>query len=158
MGGKKHKEEAFVPAVRSDYEDMTPAQEKQELNDLKEKYRKKDGDIPPLSVREKEHLTYIMVTARFNEARNKRSSARKYGSLFIIISGIVFLTLIFSLDAKIETLCLWIITILFCVVYMIKADYNYYNYKEILGRADENDFYEMDDVPEESSPAAERNE
>lgn len=153
MGEKKRKEAAFVPANTSDYEDITPLPEKNKLKRLKEKYNKKEDSIPPLSQREKEHLTYIMVTAKFNEARNKRSSARKYGSLFIIISGILFLTLMFSLDAKIETLCLWIVTILYCVSVMLRADYNYYNYKELLGRADENDYSGMDEEPDDSPPA-----
>ena len=122
------------------------------LETLKQKYDSSKCDIPPLSEREREHLTYVMVTAKFNEARNKRSSAKKYGSLFIVISGMVFLTLMFSLEAKIQTLCLWIVTIIYCVVVMLKAEYNYQNYKEILGIADEDDYCEMDE--EEEAPPA----
>ena len=152
MGGKRKKETAYIPASSSDYEDKTPEQDKKMLETLKQKYDSSKCDIPPLSEREREHLTYLMVTAKFNEARNKRSSAKKYGSLFIVISGIVFLTLMFSLEAKIQTLCLWIVTIIYCVVVMLKAEYNYQNYKEILGIADEDDYCEMDE--EEEAPPA----
>lgn len=150
---KKHrKEEVYLPKSPSAFEDNSPGNEQKKIQSLHERFDSKNADIPPLSQSEKEHLTYLMVTEHYNEAKIKRINARRYGSLFIIISGIVFLTLMFSLEAKIEFLCLWIVTILYCVSIMLRSDYRYQDFKEILGVADENDYYGMDDEePEESS-------
>lgn len=96
-----------------------------------------------------------MVLDEYNSAKKKRTSYRKYGALFIIISGIVFLTLIFSLETKIEFLTLWVISIFYCVAVMIRAEYRYHIYKEFLGIADEFDYYGMDgeeDEPEDPPP------
>lgn len=110
---------------------------------------KKEAEvIPPLSQQEKEHLTYLRVLGEFNIAKNRRTRYRQYGAAFIIITGIIFLTLIFSLEAKILFLTLWILTILACVAVMIIADYTYDKYKEFLGFADEFDL-ETDDEEEE---------
>lgn len=158
MKKKKHKEEVYLPKPPSSYEDNSTGEEKQKMQDLHKKYDNKNSEIPELSQREKEHLTYLMVMDCYNEAKIKRTNARRYGSLFIIISGSIFLTLMFSLEAKIELLCIWIATILYCVSVMLKADYRYQNFKEILGVADENDYYGMDDddppqqIPEKSEP------
>ena len=105
--------------------------------------------IPELSQREREHLTFLRVLGDYNIAKQKRHNYRRYGAWFIIITGILFLTLIFSLDAKILFLCLWIISILGCVAVMIKADYDYEKLKEYLDYADELDFFEKDDEEEE---------
>lgn len=106
-------------------------------------------EIPPLSQREREHLTYLRVLGEYNIASSRRQSYKRYGAWFIIISGIIFLTLIFSLEAKILFLCLWIITILCCVAVMIRADYVYDKYKEYLGFADELDLIESEEEEEE---------
>ncbi len=96
-------------------------------------------ESPSLSQQEMEHLTYLRVLEEYNIAEKRRFNYRRYGAWFIIITGIVFLTLIFSVEAKILFLCLWIITILACIAVMIKADYTYDKYKTFLGFTDELD-------------------
>lgn len=112
----------------------------------------KKFDVPPLSQREIEHLTYLKVYEKYNEFKEKRLNYRRYGSLFIILSAVVFLALMFSLESKIEFLCLWIVTILYCVAVMIRADYKYNMYKEMLGIADEFDIYEYDEEESTEKP------
>ncbi len=107
------------------------------------------SDIPPLSQREQEHLTYLNVYMLYNEAKDKRLKYKRFGALFIIISGLVFLALMFSLESKIELLCLWIITIIYCVTMMIRADYKYCLYKNMLGVCDEFDLSELDEGDDE---------
>ncbi len=101
--------------------------------------------IPPLSQREQEHLTYLSVYELFNEAKIKKIRYKRLGCLFILLSGLVFLILMFSLESKIEFLVLWIITVIYCVVIMIRADYKYDLYKNLLGICDEFDLSELDD-------------
>jgi putative membrane protein len=84
-----------------------------------------------------EHLTYLKIKADYEEAKRKRLRYKKYGTLFIIISGIIFLTLMFSLDNKISFLILWVITDFWCAALMIHADYKYHKYTEYLGIEDE---------------------
>ena len=108
------------------------------------------SNIPPLSQREQEHLTYLSVYMLYNESKEKRLKYKKFGALFIIISGLVFLALMFSLESKIEFLCLWIITIIYCVTLMIRADYKYDLYKDMLGICDEFDLSEIEEGDEQN--------
>lgn len=110
------------------------------------------NDIPALSQTEQEHLTYLSVYELYNDAKVKRTRYQRYGSLFIIISGLIFLTLMFSLESKIEFLCLWIVTIIYCVVLMIRADYKYNLYKDMLGLCDEFDEYEIEKIEDDNKP------
>ena len=80
-----------------------------------------------------EHQVYLNVIKAYEEAKNKREKYKKYGPLFVIISGIVFLSLLFSLDSKIGFLILWVVTIIFTVGLMIRAEYNYNKFTNILG-------------------------
>lgn len=96
-------------------------------------------DSLPLTQSELEHKVYLSVCEKYDEYRLKRIRYRKYGVLFIILSALVFLALMFSLESKVTFLVLWIVTIIFCVVLMIRADYLYYMYSAMLGKNDEND-------------------
>ena len=90
-----------------------------------------------------EHQVFINVLQAYDEAKSKRDKYKKYGPLFVIISGIVFLALIFTLSKKIEFLILWVITDLICVALMIRAEYVFNQFKEILGiikKEDEEDY------------------
>lgn len=111
----------------------------------------KGGDeIIPLSQSEQEHLTYLAVYEKYNEYKSKRLKYRTFGALFILLSGIVFLLLMFSLESKITFLCIWIITDILSVVLMLRADYLYNMYKEMLGKRDEFDdeiLSELTDAP-----------
>lgn len=85
----------------------------------------------------KEHLTYLKIKEEFESAKRKRLAYKRNGAIFIIVSGIIFLTLMFSLESKIEFLTLWVISDFFCAALMIKADYNYHKFAEYLGIDDE---------------------
>lgn len=102
------------------------------------------GKIQPLSQAEQEHLTYLSVYEKYNDYKKKRVTWKRGGALFIIISGLVFLTLMFSLESKIGFLVLWIITIILCVAFMIRTDYMYNEYKNMLGICDEFDMHDIE--------------
>lgn len=106
--------------------------------------KKPPRSIPPLSQKEREHLTYLRVLNEYHQAKEKRIRYKRIGSVFIIVSALVFLALIFGLDSKIQFMCLWIIVIIYCVIVMVRADYRYNFYKEILEIRDELDDDEDD--------------
>lgn len=68
----------------------------------------------------KEHETYLRIMEEYENAKRKRLVYRRKGAAFIIISGIIFLTLMFSLESKIEFLVLWVVSDFFCAALMIK--------------------------------------
>lgn len=73
----------------------------------------------------------------FEELKRKRDNYKKYGPLFILISGVVFLTLMFSLESKITFLFLWVASVLYCAALMIRAEYRYHQYAKMLGFIDD---------------------
>ncbi len=157
MSSKKRKKanRSYMPSQASHYKDTTAATEIENVAALHQEYDSKDETIPPLSQQEREHLTYLMVLDEYNTVKHSRNRYRKYGALAIIISGIIFLALMFSLETKIEFLTLWVISIFYCVAVMIRAEYRYHMFKEFLGIADEYDYYGMDeDTEEEFAPTA----
>ncbi len=145
----------YLPKKKSDYTEHSSKKERKEEKEFKERKKRvkhQSNEIPPLSQSECEHLTYLRVLGMFNEMKAKRRDTRKYGTLFIIFSGIVFLLLMFSLDAKIEFLMLWILTTIYCIFLMVRADYQYHTFKELLGIADEFDYYDYDESEEKEEP------
>ncbi len=80
-----------------------------------------------------EHSVYLRVAQAYEEAKEKRNKYKKYGPLVVIISGIVLLSLMFTLENKIAFLCLWVFTDFYCVALMIRAEYKYYQFGKILG-------------------------
>ena len=100
-------------------------------------------------VKTKEHLTYMRIKKEYEEAKEKRLKYKRFGALFIIISGIVFLTLMFSLENKIAFLLLWVITDFYCAALMICADYRYHKFAEYLGVEDEYSNHTEDEENEE---------
>lgn len=96
----------------------------------------------------REHLTYLKIQKEFEDAKEKRLKYKRYGALFIIISGIVFLALMFSLENKIAFLILWVITDFYCAALMIRADYKYHKFAEYLGVEDEYTNYQEDEEEE----------
>jgi len=76
-----------------------------------------------------EHQVYLNVLESFKRAKAKRKSYKKYGSMTVVISALVFMALIFSTDSKATFLCLWIATILYTIALMIRAEYKYYRLK-----------------------------
>src|SRR5574344_1699604 len=108
-------------------------------------HKKSKNDVaPPLSQSESEHLTYMRVKAKYDEFTEKRVKYTRWGIAFILISALFFLSLMFSLETKIEFLCLWILTTLICIAVLIRTDYRYNWYKELLGLADKFDEIEYD--------------
>ncbi len=97
----------------------------------------------------KERLTYLKIKEEYENAKEKRLKYKRFGALFIIISGIIFLTLMFSVDNKIAFLILWVITDFYCAALMIRADYKYHKYAEYLGIEDEYANYKKDEEKEE---------
>ena len=87
-----------------------------------------------------EHKVCQAVILRFEELKRKRNNYKKYGPIFIFGSGILFLTLMFSLNSKIEFLVIWVASILYCVALMIRAEYRYEECGKLLGvELEEND-------------------
>ncbi|MBR2279812.1 MAG: hypothetical protein IJ903_02635 [Ruminococcus sp.] len=97
----------------------------------------------------KEHLTYLKIQKEYEEAKEKRLKYRRFGALFILLSGIIFLTLMFSLENKIAFLILWVITDFYCAALMIRADYKYHKFADYLGIKDEYTNYKKDEEKEE---------
>ncbi|MFR4022030.1 MAG: hypothetical protein ACLTZI_02845 [[Eubacterium] siraeum] len=60
----------------------------------------------------------------------KREKCIKVGILLIIISAVVFLALMFSLDSKTFFLTLWIIFIISGIAVMTRIDYRCYKYEK----------------------------
>ena len=80
---------------------------------------------------------FLNVTKAYEEAKQKRENYKKKGPLFVALSGITFLALMFTLDSKIEFLILWVLTILFTVYLMVRAEYHYHKFQIMLGIIDE---------------------
>lgn len=102
---------------------------------------------PLLSQRDIEHNTYIRIKYEYMEMKEKRDRVNKTGIIFIAISAIIFLLLMFSLESKLFFLILWIITILFVVSYLIRNEYKFYKLRLYLGYENES---EKDNYDEES--------
>lgn len=92
-----------------------------------------------------EHQVSQEVIKNFEDQKRKRDNYKKYGPLFILISGVVFLTLMFSLESKITFLFLWVASVLYCAALMIRAEYRYHQYAKMLGFIKD----EEDEIPEE---------
>ena len=86
---------------------------------------------------DKERQTYLRIKEAYEDAKEKRLKYKRFGTLFIVLSGIIFLTLMFSLENKIAFLILWVATDFFCAALMIRADYRYHKFAEYLGVEDE---------------------
>lgn len=80
-----------------------------------------------------EHTVYLNVKAAYEQAKQKREKYKKIGPVFVLVSGIVFLTLIFTLENKITFLLFWVVTILYTVALMIRAEYQYHRFQSYLG-------------------------
>lgn len=93
-----------------------------------------DGLIEnPVTTQDKEHNTYLRLMHEYKAEYAKRERCIKVGVLLIIISAVVFLALIFSLDSKTFFLTLWIIFIISGIAVITRIDYRCYKYEKILG-------------------------
>lgn len=91
------------------------------------------AEIIPAEAGVDEHQVYLNVTKEFEAAKKKRNSYKTYGPLVVIISGILFLTLMFTLEHKIIFLILWVVTDFYTVALMIRAEYRYHQFAQMLG-------------------------
>lgn len=93
-----------------------------------------DGLIKdPATTQDKEHNAYLRLMHEYKAEYAKRERCIKVGVLLIIISAVVFLALMFSLDSKTFFLSLWIIFIISGIAVMTRIDYRCYKYEKILG-------------------------
>ena len=93
-----------------------------------------DGLIKdPATTQDKEHNAYLRLMHEYKAEYAKREKCIKVGILLIIISAVVFLALMFSLDSKTFFLTLWIIFIISGIAVMTRIDYRCYKYEKILG-------------------------
>ena len=98
------------------------------------------------------------VAKAYEDIKRSRAKYKKAGPTFVIVSGVVFLFLMFAMEYKVAFLILWIATTLFTAALMIRAEYNYHQFKYYLGLAeeesDENEEVEGNDKSEpEKDPA-----
>ena len=82
-------------------------------------------------------LVFKNVARAYEEAKRKREKYKKIGPIFVLVSGIIFLALIFTLENKITFLIFWVITILYTVALMIRTEYKYHQFRKYLGLIDE---------------------
>ena len=97
-----------------------------------------------------EHQIYLNLKDACEEAYRKREKYKHLGPRFVIISGIVFLLLMFTQDAKVEFLTLWVITVFYTVALMIRVEYKLYKLRKLLGMPDidGDETEEEEDLPE----------
>lgn len=104
-------------------------------------------------------LVFQNVARAYEEAKRKREKYKKIGPIFVLVSGIIFLALIFTLENKITFLIFWVITILYTVALMIRTEYKYHQFRKYLGLIDEGTGEEStedemaESQPEESTEA-----
>lgn len=80
-----------------------------------------------------EHQVTENMIKMFEELRVRRDKYKKYGPLFILVSGIIFLALMFSLESKVFFLILWVISVIYCAALMIRSEYRYHQCAKLLG-------------------------
>ena len=80
-----------------------------------------------------EHVVTKKTIEMFEELRVRRDKYKKYGPLFILVSGIIFLALMFSLESKVFFLILWVISVIYCAALMIRSEYRYHQCAKLLG-------------------------
>ncbi len=109
------------------------------LEDQSEKTQETDKVKVPLSQSEIEHSVYLAVCKKYDEYKLKRVRYRRYGVIAIVLSALVFILLMFSLESKVLLLIFWVITVVFTIVLMVRADYLFNMYSEMLGLNDGQD-------------------
>ena len=84
-----------------------------------------------------EHKVSQNAIELFKELEARRNKYKKYGPIFILVSGVLFLTLIFSLESKVIFLILWVISVIYCAALMIRSEYRYHKCAQLLGLIEE---------------------
>ena len=141
--------EAEVGAVKTEPVEQAPAEEEITLS---------PDTIEEIGDPDKE-LVFKNVAKAYEEAKRKREKYKKIGPIFVLVSGIIFLALMFTLENKITFLIFWVITILYTVALMIRTEYKYHQFRKYLGLIDEGTGEEstedemVESQPEESTEA-----
>ncbi|MGN0471181.1 MAG: hypothetical protein ACI4GV_09745 [Acutalibacteraceae bacterium] len=113
---------------------------------------------PSLSQHDIEHNTYIRLKDEYTEMKEMRKKVNKTGIIFIGISSIVFLALMFSLESKLFFLVLWIIIIICTVAYLIHNEYKIYKLRIYLGYENENENDEDDEEDDDDDKNDDKDE
>ena len=103
-----------------------------------------------------EHQVYLNLVNACEEAYRKREKYKKIAPIFVILSGIAYLALIFGLDSKIQFLILWVVTDLYTIALMVRVEYKFHKYMELLGQTDIGEA--ADDTEEEMEKETEGDE
>lgn len=101
-------------------------------------------------------LVFKRIAKAYEEAKRKREKYKKIGPIFVAASGVIFLTLIFTLENKITFLILWVITVLYTVALMIRAEYKYHQFQCYLGLNEEESDSEEDEQSDPQSVEPEK--
>ena len=109
-----------------------------------------DETLAEIGEPDKEQV-FRKVAKAYEEAKRKREKYKKAGPIFVGVSGVAFLTLIFTLENKITFLIFWVITILYTVALMIRAEYKYHQFREYLGLSKEESGNEEEETAEEET-------
>ena len=88
-------------------------------------------------------LTFKKVAGAYEEVKHKREQYKKIGPVVVLVTGIIFLALMFTLENKITFLILWVISVLYIAALMIRIEYKYHQFRYYLGLSEEEtDAYE----------------
>ncbi len=80
-----------------------------------------------------EHQVSQNMIETYKNLERTRDKYKKNGPLFILISGVVFLTLMFSLERQIFFLIIWVISVIYCAALMIRSEYRCHKCAQLLG-------------------------
>lgn len=145
--------------AKVDAADMEPVEQvPEDLAPMEEEITLSPDTIEEIGEPDKE-LVFQNVARAYEEAKRKREKYKKIGPIFVLVSGIIFLALIFTLENKITFLIFWVITILYTVALMIRTEYKYHQFRKYLGLIDEGTGEEStedemaESQPEESTEA-----
>ena len=123
--------------AKVDAADMEPVEQvPEDLAPMEEEITLSPDTIEEIGEPDKE-LVFQNVARAYEEAKRKREKYKKIGPIFVLVSGIIFLALIFTLENKITFLIFWVITILYTVALMIRTEYKYHQFRKYLGLIDE---------------------
>ena len=123
--------------AKVDAADMEPVEQApQDPTAIEEEITLSPDTIAEIGEPDKE-LVFKNIAKAYEEAKRKREKYKKIGPIFVLVSGIIFLALIFTLENKITFLIFWVITILYTVALMIRTEYKYHQFRKYLGLIDE---------------------
>lgn len=149
------KEDSERKEAEVDAADMEPVEQApQDPTPMEEEITLSPDTIEEIGEPDKE-LVFKNVARAYEEAKRKREKYKKIGPIFVLVTGIVFLTLIFTLENKITFLIFWVITILYTVALMIRTEYKYHQFRKYLGLIDEETGEENNETEAQSEESTE---